>query len=198
MASTNTTGTEIELIKRLEKKFFDANPNSVKRNTDESMKWFRTFISKNYKNVRLPTLLQDGKLVSNKFNPGEMSLFQYDPKWKDKLSIYDTLPLVILCGAYTSKQGIPIIVGINFHYLAPSVRAKALTAILNLKSKNSLNWAILRRLSEVKLFEHALHSYRLDHVKSKFITIPEESWEIVAFLPVQRFHKGNNKDAWSM
>ena len=196
--ATNTTGTEIELIKRLEKKFFDANPNTQKRNTEESMKWFRAFISKNYKNVRLPTLLQDGSLISNKFTPGEMSLFQYDPKWKDQLSIYDTLPLVIFCGAYTSKKGDPIIVGLNLHYLAPALRAKAVTAILNLKAKKSLSWGVLRKMAEVKLFEHALHAYRLDHVKSKFIKIPEESYEIVIFLPTQRWQKGSNKDAWSM
>jgi len=194
----NTTGTEIDLVKRLEQKFFDLNPTKQKRNTDESMDWFRNFISKNYKSVRLPRLLQDSNLVTNKFNPGDMVLFQYDPKWKDKLNIYDTLPLVIPCGAYTSKQGVPIMVGLNFHYLAPVIRAKALMAIINLKAKKSLSWSILRKMSEVKFFEHALHSYRLDHIKSKFVNIPDESFEIVAFLPTQRWKGGTNKDAWNM
>ena len=186
------------LVQRIEQSFKLKNPNDEK-NTKESLIWFRNYISKNIKNVRLPQILED-KTFKRKDNivPGAMCLFQYDPLLKVVLPFYDTMPLIFPVKRWKSSDGKSILTGINVHYLQPVLRQKIFLAILEMQRTKNLNWNILKKLAEHKLFEHSVKNYRLDHLTSKFIIVPEEVMEIVLFLPLARFKKGTSKDAWRL
>lgn len=193
----NNTGTELEILKGLERAFYKKNPNDP-RFTNQSMTWFRNYITKNVKNVRLPRMVEDRSLISPTIKPGQMLLFQYDPLWKEELPFYDAQPLIFPISKWNSSEGKLLMTGINLHLLPPVLRQKALLAILNLQRGKYLDWSVLKKLSEHKLFQHSVRAYRLDHLRSQFIVIPEESWEIVLFLPLQRFKKSDKGTIWKM
>ena len=56
-------------------------------------------------------LFASGKLLG-RLSAGRMSMFFYDPKFKNRLPYYDTFPLVL--PLETMRGGF---IGLNFHYL---------------------------------------------------------------------------------
>ena len=56
---------------------------------------------------------------------GRMYFYRYNPKTASKLPYYDFFPLVIPIENYGANN----ILGINFHYLPPPLRAKLMDAI---------------------------------------------------------------------
>lgn len=63
---------------------------------------------------------------SNKFIPGKIYTYAYDPLYKDVLDWYDTRPIIMAQGVYRAKTtGNWILQGVNFNFLPP--QAKVLT-----------------------------------------------------------------------
>ena len=187
---------EKTLIQRIESSFRAKNPLDEK-NTKESLTWYRQYISKNITNVRLPQILEDKSFrQSNTLKAGAMCMFQYDPMNKETLPFYDTMPLIFPVSVWKSSEGHKILSGINLHYLPPLLRQKIFLVILDMQRTKNLNWNVLKKIAESKLFEHALKNYRMDYMMSRFIIVPEDSMELVLFLPLARFKKGSAKQAW--
>lgn len=203
----NTTGTELDILKNIEKSFFDKNPKARKRNTLKSLKWFQQYIPKNYNRVRTARMFRDRDLWRKQMTIGKMYFFDYsDPVHKDSLPIYDAFPLIFPFSSYRSKEGKEIIVGINLHYLPPALRFVVMKGLIKYRNekryRNStklmIQWDLLKNLAESKYFEHAVHSYRTDHIKSVMIEIPSQSWELALYLPTERFKKGSKQQAWNI
>lgn len=202
----NTTGTDLELLQNIEKSFRRATPDNTRRMTAKSLDWFRNYIPKAYNKVRMPQMLRDRKMWKQKMTIGKMYLFEYDAKHKDTLPLWDRMPLVFPFSSYKAKDGATIIVGLNMHYLSPKMRMMAFSALLKLRTeqryrkstKLEMEWSMLRGMGQSKLFEHAVHAYRIDHVKSVFVEVPAQSWEMVLFLPLARWVGGSNKQAWTL
>ena len=202
----NKTGTELELLKNIEKAFYTNNPQSKKRLTKKSLDWFRKYIPRAYNRIRKPQVARDQSLFTDRLLPGRMYLFDYDARHKDKLPIWDAFPLVFPISEYKAKDGMTIVIGLNMHYLSPQMRMIAFSALLKFKSndrynartKLKLEWDALKVMSESKFFKHAIHSYRMDHVRSRFIEMPPQSWEMVLFLPLARWQKGTSKEAYRL
>lgn len=179
----------LNVIEKLERAF-NASNKDIERNTKESLDWFRKYITKNYKNVRIPRLLETDVKVKTQFKIGDMLSFQYNPIGKEKLPYYDTFPLIFPISENTSKEGKKYITGLNCHYLLPVQRQRMFLALHDLAKQRRLDWNVLKRMSEHKLFEAAIHNYRLDAIQSNFIIFPQEYYDIVLFLPIARFKKG--------
>ena len=202
----NKTGTELEILKNIEQAFYRNNPNAKKRLTKKSLDWFRKYIPRSYNRVRKPQMVRDRDMWKDKIRPGGMYLFEYDAKHKDKLPIWDAFPLVFPISEYKAKDGMTIIVGLNMHYLSPQMRQIAFLALLKMKTNDRYNkqtrlkleWDVLKAMSESKFFKHAIHAYRMDHVRSTFIEMPPQSWEMVLFLPLGRWQKGTSKEAYRL
>ena len=202
----NTTGTELEILQNIERAFKRANPNTVKRHTAASLDWFRKYIPRAYNRVRMPQVLRDRDMWKNKMQIGKMYLFEYDPKHKDTLPLWDRYPLVFPFSTYRAKDGALIVTGLNMHYLSPKLRMIAFAALLKLRSEKryrkstrlAMEWDMLKSMGESRFFKHAVHSYRMDHVKSVFVEVPSASWELMLFLPTERFVKGSKQQAWKM
>lgn len=201
----NTTGTEIQVLKSIEKSFYANNPKSARRNTEKSLKWFSQYVPRSYNKIRTSQIMRDSDLYEDKISPGSMYTFVYDAKHKDTLPVWDAFPLIFPWDVW-KKNGVSYFIGINLHFLAPALRVKAMQALLVFRNKKSytpnvklkISWQVLKALSESKLFEHAVKMYRMDQVRSKFIKIPPASWELALFLPTARFQKGSSKEAWRM
>jgi len=131
---------------------------------------------------------------------GNMYFYSYNPKWKDKLPWYDTFPLVFPIEKYNNG-----FLGLNFHYLAPKDRAilmDQLKVFANNKkydetTKLRLTYDMLKGFSKIKRAKPTVHRYLQNKVRSKFVLINADEWEVALFLPVERFKKANKKKVWA-
>src|ERR1700686_4103897 len=94
--------------------------------------------------------------------PGRMYMFFYDPKHKKTLPYYDSVPLIFPIEKY--KDGF---LGINLHYLHPTLRAKLMDALMtyanNTKfddsTKLNISYKILKGASRTKYFKPCVKRY---------------------------------------
>ena len=78
--------------------------------------WYRNAVSLIADRSSPSELFASGKLLGRP-SAGRMSMFFYDPKFKQRLPYYDTFPLVL--PLEPMKGGF---IGLNFHYLPYGVR----------------------------------------------------------------------------
>lgn len=155
--------------------------------SDEARKWLFDK-AQNMKNIRWNTL---GKAY-DRLSIGMMYFFVYDPKTKDDLPYYDRLPLVFPIEMYPDG-----FLGLNLHYLAPDYRAILLDKLTDVatnkkfddKTRLRLSYDLLAGSRKYKLFEPCLKRYLYSHMKSRFIKIEANEWDIAIYLPVERFVK---------
>lgn len=121
--------------------------------------------------------------------PGGLYLFRYDPKHKDTLPYYDTLPLVL---PFASAPG--GFLGINLHYLPYGLRFKLMGALLDLvtdiedpQSRAKISWNILNSSSKFTGVSACVKHYLTAHVHSPFMNIPNDQWLAAAMMPIEQF-----------
>lgn len=129
---------------------------------------------------------------------GEMVLFGYDAKHKDKLPYWDAFPLIIVTGIRGNGFS-----GLNLHYMPPQARKDIIKYLIHYrnKSKSSLQYAhkvvpILQQLSQSDI-NFCYKNYLASHVRTKFVTVGKEYWELACELPLQEFRKANARQVWA-
>ena len=86
---------------------------------NKANQWFRDK-AKEIKKADTKRILADSKdRYRQSMVPGTMYMFYYDPKHKETLPYYDTFPLIFPLSIEKDS-----ILGLNFHYLNPVLRAK--------------------------------------------------------------------------
>ena len=110
---------------------------------------------------------------------GRLYLYLYDTKKKLKLPYYDVAPLSLIL-----EKGTEGFIGVNFHYLPPQLRL----ALLGSDPRTIL------RSKEVKPL---MRNYLYSNVKSRFLNILQEEWDMVSALPVERFQKQSKSYVWN-
>ena len=131
---------------------------------------------------------------------GRMYMFLYDPKTKADLPYYDTFPLIFPFEEYGNG-----FMGLNMHYLPPSYRAKLMDALYNITNnrlfdrttKLRLTYTMLKNASELSFFRPCVKKYLKSYVRSRFIAIGAEEWDIALFLPTEKFEKATKQTVWS-
>lgn len=158
-----------------------------------------------YRNKASTVSATPTNVISNKTNivrgysVGEMMLFNYSPKHKNKLPYYDTFPLV-----FPIEPAAGGFLGLNMHYLPLRQRAFLMDALYTTvnnqryDSSTALNisYSILKNASKFKLFKPCVKHYLNSHIKSRRVLIDAVEWDIALFLPLQRFQKGGQSAAW--
>ena len=147
--------------------------------TRESIRWFQ---QKAQELGRLPRnkLLAHAALelknrpITRTGPQGNMYMYFYDPKTKDKLPYYDGFPLINMMGP--AKGGF---YGLNLHYLPPAVRARLLDVILRNEGTGIPD----------KYIAPAMKHYLFKHVRSRFALVDRPEWEIATFLPTADWNK---------
>lgn len=139
---------------------------------------------------------------------GNMYLFAYDPKTKDKLPYYDIFPLVIpfasvrMKGYAGDSEGF---MGLNLHYLPYTERAIVMNAVyqnhLNNKKLDEttrfrLNYQILQRVARMRYFEPCVKRYNFEYMRSRFLEISPDEWDMALFLNLARFQKASQRTVW--
>lgn len=131
---------------------------------------------------------------------GKLYSFTYDPKGKEELPFYDIYPLIFPIEYYSDSM-----LGINMHYLPPVLRAQLMDALystlnntkMNKTTKLQISYSILKGASQFRYFKPCIKKYLFSHIRSNFIYISPDEWDIALFLPTQRFKKATIEQVWA-
>ena len=165
--------------------------------------WFRSIVNRTRGQFSTETpqkILSRQESLVTRSVLGKMYFYSYDPKWKNELPWYDTFPLVFPIERYPDG-----FLGLNFHYLAPKHRAilmDQLKMFANNKkydetTKLKLTYNMLSGFKKIKRARPTVHRYLDSHIKSKFVLVNADEWEVALFLPVERFKKASKKKVWA-
>jgi hypothetical protein len=192
----------------LEESYLDKLKDAIKTNSVTAKAraagdWFRSIVNRTkgqFSDETPKTILSRSENLVSKSVLGKMYFYSYDPKWKDKLPWYDTFPLVFPIERYPDG-----FLGLNFHYLPPKHRAilmDQLKMFANNKkydetTKLKLTYDMLKGFTKIKRAKPTVHRYLTSKVKSKFVLVNADEWEVALFLPVERFRKATKKKVWA-
>jgi len=169
-------------------------PGSVKPGSTEARDWYRDK-ARSIRSVRVETLVRSNPEYNRNFVwPGFMYLFQYDPKNKQTLPYYDTFPLIFPF----EDQGDSFL-AMNLHYLPHIYRARLMDSLYDLTNNKRFNettrirmsYSLLNAAARYKYFKPCVKRYLHSHVRSKFLLIPSNEWDVALFLPLERFSKSS-------
>lgn len=168
--------------------------------TQQSREWFRRKAQELGNVNRNDLMKEEPVLLRNQTAVGSMYMFFYDPKHKETLPYYDRFPLVIVIGP--AEGGF---LGLNLHYLPPTLRAKFLDGLLEItnnkrytdNTKFTITYEMLKKAARFKYFKPCVKHYLTDHVRSRFAKVQSPEWEIAVFLPTADFAKASKSKVYS-
>lgn len=176
-----------------------ADNNIVANKTADARDWFRETAS-SVGTVNTQRLMSSGRdrLAARPY-PGRMYCFMYDAKHKGTLPYYDKFPLIFPIGP--AENGF---MGINLHYLPHTFRARLMDALYETANnkkydettKLRISYDILSKASKFKYFKPCIKHYLNTQVRSRFLYITPEEWDIALFLPTERFQGARKDKVW--
>ena len=179
----------------------DAFRAGINPRTKASRDWFRKKAQQlRQGRINRKDLMKEDPLErTNNYEPGDMVMFFYDAKTKDKLPYWDRFPLVILVEG--ADKGF---YGLNLHYLPPVLRAKLLDALLDITTNKkydettrfNVSYDLLKSASKFKHFKPCFKRYLLNGVQSKFSKVLAPEWEIASFLPTAQWQKAQANEVY--
>lgn len=139
------------------------------------------------------------RIPNNRNIIGHMVMFQYDPKTKDTLPYYDRHPLVFIVKPLPDG-----FLGLNLHYLPYKWRAILLNRLTDIATNDKfdettrirMTYKLLARSARFKAFQPCLKRYLTPQIRSRFLWVPAQDWEIAIFLPVQKFVGASKEKVW--
>jgi len=175
---------------------FDTLRQSV-AGTERSVQWYQAQVRK-LGTINVNKIIREGNKVNVIF-PGEMYLFQYDPKTKDQLPYYDIYPLVL--PFRKMENGF---LGINLHYLPYAVRMftlKQLNSFVNNRRMDEttrvrLSWRLLESSIKFEPAKACVKHYISEQLQTRMMKIDYPDWIIASQLPVERFIGANKTTVW--
>lgn len=195
----------VGVFELLKQEFAKANQTgdlkNVPRHSAAAAAWYADFIKNNITKMNALEGLRSGKR-DNKISPGSFYVYSYDPKTKETLPFYDTMPL-ILCTSVTPNGHY----GIAFHYLPPKIRLKIIQEMYKVSKMTSndnmkfrLSWAkaqqLVHAIGQDKWLKHSIKQYLHSHVKSDMIKVAGDNIEPMLFLPIARWKKATQTEVW--
>lgn len=194
-----------DLVKNFTARWRLATGGKLDEFSVEALKWFQREVSKNTK-VNGNRLFTDQsnykKIEGGGAMIGKMYLYKY--KAVDT-GIWDALPLVFFFNMSTSNDGYSLLHGVNVHYLPLPLRTKFLLELMKLKTSKKkgakarlrMTWNLIKGVSKSNAYKGAVHTYRVDRIKSQLIEIPMYNWNVVNYLRIAKFQNGNEQDAFN-
>lgn len=191
-----------ELISSYITKFKKAqmSNSALERFTKSSLDWFRIRVSKDTKYNRQRLIKGYGDYTrrtgkENKTLVGRLYYFEYKAvhAGDKENNVYDQFPMVFIFNTSKSDDGKKLLHGLNMHYLHPKERAIVYLKLLQVRNKKNytsamklkLSWQIIKTLVNQRLYEKAVHTYRVDRIQSRLIEIHPAHWEIAVFLRLE-------------
>jgi hypothetical protein len=145
-------------------------------------------------------LMKDREKLKDKSILGRMYFYFYDAKTKDMLPYYDRFPLVIPIERY--QDGF---LGLNLHYISPKQRVILLDKLSHFlnnhkydeTTKLRLTYNVLKNASTIYEGLPCIKKYLYKQVKSRFLEITADEWDIAALLPTEDFSGATKNKVWT-
>ena len=145
-------------------------------------------------------LMKDREKLKDKSMIGRMYFYFYDPKMKEMLPYYDRFPLVIPIERY--QDGF---LGLNLHYISPRQRVILLDKLSQYLNNHKYDETTRIRLSYDHLMDAStiyegipcIKKYLYKQVKSRFLEITADEWDIAALLPTEYFSGASKNKVFS-
>jgi len=170
----------------------------------QSIRWFQEQV----RNLRNPAqmsraIIREQERKQSRVILGNLYFFAYDPKYADVLPYYDIFPLVLVL-----KRMPDGFLGINFHYLPPTVRGMLMDALMPLAITDddgegiervritNKTYDMLASSRRFRAFLPCLKHYLYDHMATRPLKVFPKEWESALFLPVERFQKQNKNSVF--
>lgn len=146
------------------------------------------------------TLMRDRQRLRNSTFIGGMYFYYYDPKMKKTLPYYDRFPLVIPIERYPDG-----FLGLNLHYIHPKQRLLLLDKLsvyktspqYDDKTRLRLSYDLLKRTTTAYQATPCIKRYLFSHIKSRFLEIEANEWDIAVLLPVSQFVGATENKVWA-
>lgn len=122
---------------------------------------------------------------------GNLYFFKYDPKWKEKLTIYDIYPMAFPIKMYGNG-----FLGLNMHYLPMGARRKFVQLVNDYRaaspdSRIDVTTELFNELTRTKriydMVPQTVHRYLYVQMKSRAITILPEEYEKAVQLRIDEW-----------
>lgn len=172
--------------------------------SEQATRWLATNLSKiqtqmksEHFNRGKPSAEKPGNILE-----GSMLFFGYEPTTKEELPFWDSFPLVILL----HKRGNSLL-GLNLHYLNPTVRANFLNSLLKFTDNPKyaedppalfmVTYKMLKGVSKFKPFKAAIKRYYISGINTKVNVIPSDEWQYTAFMPLEKFKGASREKVWA-
>ena len=170
--------------------------------TKESIAWFKQKAGQLGK-ITGGTIFRDEqvKMQASLRNPlGNMYMFYYNEKHREKLPYFDAFPLVVITSL--AEGGF---YGLNLHYLPPRVRAIFLDKLNDTASNQKFNsttrfkitYKLLMATRNYKYFKPCFKHYLSANVTSDIMKVNAAEWNIAIFLQTANFKKASVGTVWA-
>ena len=183
------------LIQRIKE---ELDKSGFEPRTSEARDWLKAKVSS--LSPSRTALMKDRDNLKDKSMIGRMYFYFYDPKLKDMLPYYDRFPLVIPIERY--QDGF---LGLNLHYISPKQRVILLDKLshyLNNRKYDEttrvrLSYDHLKNASTIYEGIPCVKKYLYKQVKSRFLEITADEWDIAALLPTEYFSGASKNKVWT-
>lgn len=138
----------------------------------------------------------------NEVKNGKVNLYFYfyDPKTKDTLPYYDIFPLIIPLGLYNDG-----FLGLNLHYIHPKYRLilldKLQTTLTDTRfdenTRMRMSYDVIKNSSRLFEAKPCIKRYLTTHVKSNFLELTADEWDMAVLLPFEQFKKQSQVRVWA-
>lgn len=171
-------------------------PADVANRATDARQWLRDKAMEVKRVDPLGVIRQSSSNLQNRVMVGSMYMFYYDPKMKDDLPFYDRFPLI-----FPFRRVDDGFYGINMHYLPYMMRAVLMDRLYSLINNRNmdettrlrLSYRILSSSAQYRYFKPCVKHYLNSHVKSRFLYIHPQEWDVALFLPTERFVKASKQ-----
>ena len=180
----------------------EGRAEGLRPGSEEARDWFRDRASA-ARSPQPKTLVQNAPRTYTRMTTtdiGRMYMFSYDPKHKRTLPYYDRFPLIFMMEKYSDG-----FLGMNLHYLPPTYRARLMDALYSIEmndrirqsKKLRMSYSLLNSSAKYRYFAPCVKRYLTSHIKSRFVYIPYEEWDIALMMPTERFAKKGKSAVWA-
>jgi hypothetical protein len=185
---------------------------SMPENVYESREWFRqkAIRARHLKGASTQKIIRIGRenqrmrpTIKTRRMLGKLYMFRYEAKHAETLPYYDAFPIIFPIEAHSDG-----FIGINLHYLPHVWRAVLMDNLYDLRTNENMDettrlrlfnngYNILKKSAKYKYFRPCVKRYLNEQVKSRYMEIPPDEWEIALFLPLERFVGTSRRVVWN-
>jgi len=209
------------MARQNKKNFKSIVDSSIKRGTTppnvyKSRTWYRKKARslKEYRDDKPKNIIKMGDAnkktrasLKGRFHIGKLVMFNYEATTPG-LKYYDRFPCAFPIQAHSDG-----FLGINMHYLPFNLRAILMDRLYDfstlldssddndhinkLEFDNNDGYKDLNKIQKYRYFRPCIKKYLFNNVKSRYLIVPQNEWDIAIFLPLERFGTTKRQTVWT-